>query len=92
MVPPGFENKVLHATFRLGENTFMAADGSEAGLGFNGFLLSVVLPTATEADRAFAALSAGGRVKMPLAKTFWAPRYGVLTDRFGLGWKISVEA
>jgi PhnB protein len=92
MVLPGFENKVLHATFRIGETIIMAADASEAGPGFSGFLLSVVVPTAAEADRAFAALSAGGQVKMPLAKTFWAPRFGVLTDRFGLGWKISVEA
>lgn len=92
LVPPGFENKVFHATFRIGATTLMAADASDTGLSFNGFLLSVVLPTAAEADRAFAALSTGGRVKMPLTKTFWSPRYGVLTDRFGLGWKISVEA
>jgi PhnB protein len=50
------------------------------------------MPTEAEAGRVFAALSAGGQVKMPLTKTFWSPCYGVLTERFGLGWKASVEA
>lgn len=91
-LPPGFENKVMHATFRIGGNTLMASDGTEEGSSFDGFSLSLALPTEAEADRAFAALAAGGQVRMPLAKTFWSPRFGMLADRFGLGWMVSVAA
>jgi len=68
----------------------MASDGCEAGQKFDGFSLSLVVPTEAEADRAFIALADGGKVKMPLAKTFGSPRFGMVTDRFGLGWMISV--
>jgi PhnB protein len=91
-IPPGFENKVMHATFHIGGTTLMASDGCEAGPRFAGFSLSLAVPTQAEADRAFAALSDGGKVKMPLTKTFWSPRFGMLTDRFGLGWMVSVVA
>ncbi len=92
MVPPGFENKVMHATFRIGGTTLMASDGCEEGAKFDGFSLSLAAPTEAEADRAFAALAAGGQVRMPLAKTFWSPRFGMVTDRFGVGWMVSVPA
>lgn len=91
-VPPGYENKVMHATFRIGGTTLMASDGCGDTPSFAGFSLSLAVPTAAEADRAFAALSDGGHVMMPLDKTFWSPRFGMLTDRFGLGWMISVTA
>ena len=90
--PPGFEIKVMHATIHIGGTTLMASDGCEKGSSFNGFSLSLSVPTDVEADRAFAALSDDGEVKMPLGKTFWSPRFGMLTDRFGLGWMISVVA
>ena len=89
-LPPGFEKKVMHATFRIGGTTLMASDGCEEGAKFNGFSLSLAVPTEEEADRAFAALADGGQVKMPLAKTFWSPRFGMLTDRFGISWMINV--
>ena len=92
MLPPGFENKVMHATFRIGATTLMASDGCEVGAKFNGFSLSLAVPTEAEAHRAFAALSDGGQVKMPLAKTFWSPCFGMLTDRFGIVWMISATA
>ncbi len=92
MLPPGFENKVMHATFRVGETILMASDGCEEGLSFDGFSLSLTVPTETEADRAFAALADGGQVRMPLTKTFWSPRFGMVTDRFGMGWMVSVTA
>jgi PhnB protein len=92
MIPPGWENKVMHATFRIGETTLMASDGCAEGSSFDGFSLSLAVPTEAEADRVFAALAAGGQVKMPLTKTFWSPRFGMLTDRFGLGWMVSVVA
>jgi PhnB protein len=90
MIPPGFENKVMHTTFRIGATTLMASDGCEEGASFNGFSLSLSVPTQAEADRAFAALSVGGKVRMPLDKTFWSPCFGMLADRFGVGWMISV--
>ena len=89
-IPPGFENKVMHVTFRIGGTTLMASDGCEEGAKFNGFSLSLAVPTEAEADRAFAALAVGGQVRMPLAKTFWSPRFGMLTDRFGISWMVTV--
>jgi PhnB protein len=90
MVPAGWENKIMHAVLRIGDNTLMASDGCEEGTGFNGFSLSLAVATEAEADRAFAALEKGGKITMPLGKTFWSPRFGMLTDRFGLGWMINV--
>jgi PhnB protein len=91
-LPPGYENKVMHATFRISGNTLMASDGCEEGASFAGFSLSLAVPTEAEANRAFAALADGGQVKMALTKTFWSPRFGMLTDRFGVGWMVSVVA
>jgi PhnB protein len=91
MVPPGFENKIMHCSFRVGETTVMASDGCSADkAGFEGFSLSLAVPSEAEADRAFAALAAGGKITMPLGKTFWSPRFGMLEDRFGVGWMINV--
>lgn len=91
MVPPGFENKIMHTSFRVGETTVMASDGcSGEKPSFQGFSLSLSVPSETEADRAFAALAAGGQVRMPLTKTFWSPRFGMVADRFGIGWMVSV--
>jgi PhnB protein len=91
MLAEGFEDKVMHTSFRVGETTLMASDGcSQDDANFNGFRLSLSVPNEAEADRAFAALAAGGEVQMPLTKTFWSPRFGMLTDRFGLGWMINV--
>jgi PhnB protein len=92
MVPLGFENKIMHTSFRVGQTTVMASDGCSAEKAdFQGFFLSLSVPSETEADRAFAALAEGGQVRMPLAKTFWSPRFGMVADRFGIGWMISVE-
>lgn len=90
MVPPGWENKVMHSSLRIGETIVMASDGCGEKSNFDGFSLSLSVPNEAEADCAFAALSAGGQVRMPLAKTFWSPRFGMLQDRFGIGWMISV--
>jgi PhnB protein len=92
LLPPGFENKVMHATFRIGSTTVMASDGCEVGPKFTGFALSLAVPTADEADRVFAALSEGGKVRMPLAKTFWSVRFGMVDDKFGVGWMVNVAA
>ena len=88
-VPPGFENKIMHASFRVGQTTVLASDGCSADkLGFQGFSLSLSVPTEAEADRAFNTLADGGKIKMPLMKTFFSPRFGMLEDRFGIGWII----
>jgi PhnB protein len=90
-VPPGWENKIMHCSFKVGGNTIMASDGCSAEKpNFEGFSLSLSVVDEAEADRAFGALSQGGKVEMPLSKTFWSPRFGMLTDRFGIGWMVSV--
>jgi PhnB protein len=91
MLAPGFEKKIMHSSFKVGQTTLMASDGCSAEeTGFNGFSLSITLPTIDEAKKVFAALSEGGKVTMPLDKTFWSPCYGMLEDKFGLGWMVSV--
>jgi PhnB protein len=92
VLAPGFENKVMHCSFRVGDTTIMGSDGCAEGPGFSGFSLSLTVPTETEAERAFAALSENGRVLMPLTKTFWSKRFGMLTDRFGIGWMVTLPA
>jgi PhnB protein len=92
MVPPGFENKIMHSSFRIGQSMFMASDGcSTEKPSCQGFTLSLSVTDEADADRVFAALANGGQVRMPLTKTFWSPRFGMVTDRFGIGWMISVE-
>lgn len=93
VLPPGFENKIMHGTFRLGDTTVMVSDGSrDSSAGFQGFSLAITVPTAAEADRVFAGLADGGQVGMPLGKTFWSPRFGTVTDRFGVSWMVNTLA
>jgi PhnB protein len=90
-MPPGSENKVMHACFRIGETSVMASDGHCQGHpSFQGFSLSITVPNEAEADRKFNALAEGGKVTMPLGKTFFSPRFGMVTDRFGVGWMVIV--
>jgi PhnB protein len=89
MVPPGSENKVMHSSLRIGETTVMASDGRCLGQpSFKGFSLSIEAPNEVEADRLFSSLAEGGQVQMPLAKTFFSPRFGMVADRFGVSWMI----
>jgi PhnB protein len=91
MAQPGMEQKVMHASFKIGQTTLMASDGRcEGDAKFEGFSLSITVPDAAEANRVFAALAEGGQVTMPLEKTFWSPKFGMVTDRFGVGWMVSV--
>ena len=90
-VPDCFDEKVMHVSFRIGETIVMASDGMCDGKpNFEGFSLSITVPDEAEADRVFAALGEGGLVTMALEKTFWAPKFGMLSDRFGVGWMVSV--
>src|SRR5215467_11801712 len=85
--PPGSENKVLHAAFKIGETTVLASDGYCSGkTEFKGFGLAIWVKDIAAADKVFAALSDGGQVTLPLAKTFWSPRFGMVVDRFGVCW------
>ena len=91
MCPPGSENKIMHTSFRIGDTEVMASDGTCAGEPkFQGFALTIAANTEAEADRIFNALADGGQVRMPMSKTFFSPRFGMLADRFGVGWMIMV--
>jgi PhnB protein len=92
MVPPGSENKVMHASLRIGDAAVMASDGRCQGRpSFSGFSLSLTARDEADADRLFGALADGGEVQMPLAKTFFSPRFGMVADRFGVSWMIVVD-
>jgi PhnB protein len=89
--PPG--DKVMHASFTIGESRIMASDGFARGNpAFKGFALSVSVATEAEAQRVFTALSAGGNVTMPLTKTFFSPSFGMVSDRFGVQWMVLVPS
>jgi PhnB protein len=93
MFSPGTENKVMHACLRIGDTSVMASDGRCVGEpNFQGFSLSIQVADPAEADKLFAALSDGGNITMPLGKTFFSPRFGVVDDRFGVHWMIHVAA
>lgn len=83
------QNKVMHAQLRIGSTVIMVSDGRCTGQpNFQGFHLTLSVPTEAEADRLFKALGEGGEVRMPLDKTFFSPRFGMVADRFGVGWMI----
>ena len=93
MVPPGAEDKVMHTSFRIGDTTVLASDGRCQGQpSFQGFSLSLTVPNEAEADRLFVRLADGGQVQMPLTKTFFSPRFGMVADRFGVSWMILVAS
>jgi PhnB protein len=93
MVPAGSENKVMHASFRIGDMTVMASDGRCQGKpSFQGFSLSLITANEAEAQRLFSALGQGGQVQMPLGKTFFSPAFGMVADRFGVSWMVLVRA
>ena len=91
MLQPGFENKVMHADVSIGGVPVMMSDGCDDKSKFESFRLALILPNETDAQKAFGALSEGGSVMMPLTKTFWSPCFGMLTDKFGLGWMVTVS-
>jgi PhnB protein len=91
MLPPGSESKVMHASFQIGDATVLASDGRCSGKPqFEGFSLSLTVADEAQADRLFNALAEGGEVRAPLTKTFFSPRFGMVADRFGVGWMIYV--
>ncbi|QDF97701.1 hypothetical protein CJ010_14765 [Azoarcus sp. DD4] len=90
-VAPGSGDKIMHAAFTIGDTTVMASDGGcSSQTEFKGFSLSITVDDAAAADRVFTALADGGQVQMPLGQTFFSPRFGMVVDRFGVGWMVIV--
>ena len=94
MKPPvGFEEKIMHANFRIGETQLMADDGmGDKASEFKGITLAIEAADDPEAKRVFTALGEGGKVSMPLTRTFWTSSFGMLTDKFGVPWVVNVAA
>ena len=91
MLPSGNEDKIMHASFHIGDTLVMASDGRCSGKpDFQGFCLSLTVPDEDEAHRVFSALAKDGKVEMPLGKTFWSPLFGIVEDKFGVGWMITL--
>ena len=90
-VPPGSDNKIMHLCMRIGDANIMASDGHCSGqTNFQGFSLSITAADEADAKRKFTALAEGGQVQMALGKTFWSPCFGMVADRFGVGWMVTV--
>lgn len=89
MIPDDWGDKIMHSSFKVGDTELMASDGCQSdGAGFTGISLSLAVTSPEEAEAKFAALAEGGQVTMPLGKTFFSPRFGMLSDRFGVAWMI----
>jgi PhnB protein len=92
-LPPGFENKVMHAELRIGDARLMCTDGPGAPeAGFRNVSIAVEVEDEQQVRRMFDALADGGQVTMPPGRTFWSPCFGMLTDRYGLGWMIGMQS
>lgn len=93
MIPADWGDKVMHASITVGDQRIMMSDGcsDQDGAPFQGFSLAVSVLDIPAADRVFAALSEGGSVTMPQGETFWSPRFGMLTDRYGVAWMVMVS-
>jgi PhnB protein len=90
-LPPGSAQKIMHASLCIGRARVMVSDDVCSGeSGFKGFSLSLACADEAAARATFAALADGGRVGMPLDKTFWSPLFGMVTDRFSVGWMVSI--
>jgi PhnB protein len=88
----GSPEKIMHAFFTVGGTGIMASDGYAKGNPeFKGFSLSISAKNIEEAERILAALSDGGKVTQPLIEAFFSPRFGMVNDRFGLGWMVVVD-
>ena len=90
---PGTEDKIMHACMRIGDTAVMASDGMTQGgqPEFKGFALTLNAKDGADAERLFSALSQGGKVQQPLVETFFSPKFGMLADKFGVGWMVMVE-
>lgn len=90
VLAPGFEHKIMHSSFRIGETTVFASDGCDDKAKFESFSLAISVSSIEDCDRIFNGLAEGGEVSMPLCATFWSPRYGMLKDKFGVHWMVMI--
>jgi PhnB protein len=90
MLAPGFEHKIMHASFTIGDTTIFASDGCDDKSKFESFSLAISVSDEADCTRIFNGLAEGGEVTMPLGPTFWSPRYGMLKDQFGIHWMVMV--
>jgi PhnB protein len=91
-MPSGAQNKVMHASFRIGDSTIHASDGMcQGNPSFKGIALTLHAHDATEAERLFAAIADGGQIQMPMTTTFFSPRFGMAEDRFGVSWMVVID-
>ena len=92
-IPSGWERKIMHGVMRIGDTTIMLSDGpGSAAAGFQSFGLTITVGSEADADRVFHGLAKGGTVVAPLGKTFFSPRFGMVSDRFGVTWMVYVAA
>jgi PhnB protein len=90
--PPDWADKIMHGSVTIGDQVLMGADVAPQQFEeTKGISLSLHIKSADEAERVFHALAEGGKVVMPLEKTFWAERFGFVIDRFGIPWMINCE-
>jgi PhnB protein len=88
-MPPGYETKVMHALFAVGDSKLMASDCNCKGqASFQGISLTINCKDDAEAEQLFAALGAGGMVQMPMTETFFATKFGMVADKFGVSWMV----
>lgn len=93
-VPAEWRDKILHACLEIEGQLLMASDAppNNSDGPMRSVSVSVGVATPEEAERIFAGLSEGGaKITMPMAETFWSPRFGMLTDRFGTNWMVGAE-
>ena len=91
-VPPNWQDKVMHAALKAGDSVLMGSDcPPDHFKAPQGFSVSLQVEDPAEAERIFAALSEGGKIGMPIQQTFWAVRFGMTVDRFGIPWMINCE-
>jgi PhnB protein len=91
MTSPENAEKIMHADVKIGDGVLLMSDGMCTGsTKFEGIALSFTVANESEAERRFNALADGGEVRMPLTKTFFSPSFGMLQDKFGVGWMIYV--
>lgn len=89
MLPPGSDDKIMHAAIHVGESVLMLSDGMCGGqASFKGFSLTLSARDEAEAKRLYDALADGGQAQMPLGKTFFSPAFGMVADRFGVSWMV----
>lgn len=91
MLPEGFDNKIMHASLKVGDSIVMMSDAVDVQNQFGGVSLSINCFSQEDAHKMFDGLSVGGEVQMPLTETFWSPLFGSLTDKFGVSWMVGCE-